>query len=59
MKINLKAVFKGDNNSTYCFKCAVNEIVNGANENIVPEIDDYSSEYDGRNTTCDKCGEHI
>ena len=41
-----------------CFKCAVEEAsVNG--EFVVPEVDDFSSSNDFRQTQCGKCGQYV
>lgn len=61
MNIDLQLKFKkekfdGDKGNYVCFKHAAKRALLG--ENIETEIDDYSSEYDMRDTSCGDCLEY-
>ena len=58
MKFDLKVLYKTELHHVLCFKCAVREVVDN-DRDVEVLVDDFSSEYDMRSTTCEVCGKWI
>lgn len=55
MDSNLEVKFQASNGDWFCFRHAVTRAFLG--HEIAPVIDDFSSDYDMRDTTCVQCKE--